>query len=170
MSNAVVIVGSFAEEEQCAHAIEELRAANISQFRTFSPFPSHIVAHAIGKPKSRARWVSLTGGISGVLTGLAITIGTSYEWHLNAGGKPLISWPPFIVICFELMILFGGIFGFLGFLGFSGVPALEPAEGFKDRFTGDAFGLAVHCDEENRSLIEGLMRTAGAEEVTSEAA
>ncbi len=170
MSDTVVIIGTFADEERCAQAIEELRAAKVSQFRTFSPFPSHIIAHAIGQPKSRARWVSLTGGIAGVLTGLAITIGTTYEWRLNVGGKPLVSWPPFIVICFELMILLGGIFGFLGFLGFSGVPALEPADGFKDRFTGDAFGLAVQCDEENRSRIEGLMRTAGAEEVTSEAA
>ena len=170
MSNTVVIIGSFAEEEQCAQAIEELRAANVSEFRSFSPFPSHVIAHAIGKPKSPARWISLTGGITGVLTGLAITIGTTYEWHLNAGGKPLLSWPPFIVICFELMILLGGIFGFLGFLAMSGVPALEPADGFKDRFTGDAFGLAVRCGEENRSRIEGLMRTAGAEEVTSEAA
>ena len=170
MSNAVVIVGSFAEEEQCAHAIEELRAANVTRFRAFSPFPSHIIKHALHQPKSNARWVSLTGGISGVLTGLALTIGTTYEWRLNAGGKPLISWPPFIVICFELMILFGGIFGFFGFLGFSGMPALEPAEGFKDRFTGDAFGIAVHCDEDSRSRIEGIIRAAGAEEVTSEAA
>jgi Protein of unknown function (DUF3341) len=170
MSNAVVIVGSFADEEHCVHAIEELRSANVGEFNTFSPFPSHVIAHAIGKPKSRARWISLTGGISGVLTGLALTIGTSYEWHLNAGGKPLVSWPPFIVITFELMILFGGIFGFFGFLGFSGVPAPEPAVGYKERFTGDRFGLVVRCDETDRSHVEAMMRTAGADEVSSEAA
>jgi hypothetical protein len=170
MSNSVVIVGSFIDEEQCAHAVEELREAKVSDFNTFSPYPSHIIAHAIGLPKSRARWVSFTGGITGVLTGLAITIGTTYEWRLNAGGKPLVSWPPFIVICFELMILLGGIFGFFGFLGFSGVPALEPLTGYKDRFTGDRFGLVVRCDEGDRSRIEGLIRTAGAEEVSSEAA
>lgn len=170
MSNPVVIVGSFAEDEQCAHAIEELRSANLTEFNTFSPFPSHLIAHAIGQPKSRARWVSLTGGITGVLTGLAITIGTTYEWHLNAGGKPLLSWPPFIVICFELMILLGGIFGFLAFLGFSGVPALEPAIGYRERFAGDRFGLVVRCDEADRSRVEAVMRTAGADEVSSEAA
>jgi hypothetical protein len=170
MSNTVVIVGSFAEEEGCARAVEELHAAKIADFNTFSPFPSHVIAHAIGKPKSRARWVSLTGGITGVLTGLALTIGTTYEWHLNAGGKPLLSWPPFIVICFELMILLGGIFGFFGFLGFSGVPALEPVVGYKERFGGDRFGVVVRCDDGDRSRIEGMLRTAGAEEVSSEAA
>ncbi len=123
--STVAIIGSFADDVQAAHAIEELRAAQVGDFKTFSPIPSHRIEHAIGLKKSPVRWIVLVGGISGVLTGLAITIGTTYEWRLNAGGKPLLSWPPFIVICFELMVLLGGIFGFLGVLGLSGIPATE---------------------------------------------
>src|SRR5260370_3287361 len=111
--NTVAIISSFADDTRCANAIEELRAAKIVDFHTFSPIPSHKIEHAIGKKKSPVRWIVLVGGISGILTGLAITIGTTYEWHLNAGGKPLLSWPPFIGICFELMVLLGGISGFL---------------------------------------------------------
>ena len=114
--STIAIISSFADEAQCARAIEELRAAKVGDFNTFSPIPSHKIEHAIGKQKSPVRWIVLAGGISGVLTGLAITIGTTYEWRLNAGGKPLLSWPPFIIICFELMVLLGGIFGFLGVL------------------------------------------------------
>jgi Protein of unknown function (DUF3341) len=169
MSN-VAIIAAFGEEDQCAHAVHELREAQLGELHTFSPFPSHKIEHAFARPKSRARWATFTGGVSGVLTGLAITIGTTWEWNLNAGGKPLVSWPPFIVICFELMILLGGIFGFFGFFAFAGVPALEPAEGYRERFGSDQFGVVLRCDEAQSSRVEAMLREAGAEEVTSEIA
>jgi hypothetical protein len=166
--STISIVSSFVEELQCAHAIEELRAAQVADFRTFSPIPSHRIEHAIGRKKSPVRWIVLAGGISGVLTGLAITIGTTYEWNLNAGGKPLLSWPPFIVICFELMILLGGIFGFFGVLGLAGVPTTESQPGYSGRFAGDRFGLVIRCDEAEAERVESMMKESGAEEVVRE--
>jgi len=164
----IAIISSFAEEVQCARAIEELRAAQVTDFKSFSPIPSHRIEHAIGRTKSPVRWIVLAGGISGVLTGLAITIGTTYEWNLNAGGKPLLSWPPFIVICFELMILLGGIFGFFGVLGLSGVPTTEGQPGYSGRFGEDRFGLVIRCDETEAERLESLMKDSGAEEVARE--
>jgi hypothetical protein len=167
--STIAIISSFIDDAQAAHAIEELRAAKVADFNTFSPIPSHKIEHAIGKRKSPVRWIVLVGGISGVLTGLAITIGTTYEWRLNAGGKPLVSWPPFIVICFELMVLLGGIFGFLGVLGLSGVPTTEMAPGYEGRFGEDRFGIVVRCDEEEAPQIESMLKDSGAEEVVREA-
>lgn len=166
--STVEIVSSFAAEDQCAQAIEELHAAKVGTFSTFSPYPSHKIEHAVGRKKSPVRWIVLAGGISGVLTGLAITIGTTYEWNLNAGGKPLLSWPPFIVICFELMILLGGIFGFCGVLGLSGVPTTGSKPGYSGRFAGDRFGLVVRCDEAQAERVESMMKESGAEEVVRE--
>jgi Protein of unknown function (DUF3341) len=168
--NTVAIISSFADETQAANAIEGLREARVVEFNTFSPIPSHKIEHAIGKQKSPVRWIVLGGGISGILTGLAITIGTTYEWRLNAGGKPLLSWPPFIVICFELMVLLGGIFGFLGTLGLAGVPTTEIAPGYESRFGEDRFGIVVRVDEAEAPRIESILKEAGAEEVTREAA
>ena len=166
--STIAIISSFADEAQCAKAIEELRAAKVGEFNTFSPIPSHRIEHAIGKTKSPVRWIVLTGGISGILTGLAITIGTTYEWRLNAGGKPLLSWPPFIIICFELMVLLGGIFGFLGVLGLSGIPATEIAPGYDGRFGEDRFGIVVRCDEAEAARVESMMKESGAQEVVRE--
>jgi hypothetical protein len=164
----VEIVSSFVEETQAALAIEELRSAQVENFTTFSPIPSHRIEHAIGRKKSPVRWIVLFGGISGVLTGLAITIGTTYEWGLNAGGKPLLSWPPFIVICFELMVLLGGIFGFLGVLGLARVPSFETEPGYVGRFGEDRFGLVVRCDETVAARIESMLRESGADEIVRE--
>jgi len=166
--STIAIISSFADETRCARAIEELRAAKVGDFNTFSPIPSHKIEHAIGKSKSPVRWMVLTGGISGILTGLAVTIGTTYEWRLNAGGKPLLSWPPFIIICFELMVLLGGIFGFLGVLGLSGIPATEIAPGYDGRFGEDRFGIVVRCDEGEAARVESIMKESGAEEVARE--
>lgn len=166
----VALIGSFIDEQQCANAIEALRDAKFDDFSSFAPFPSHKIEHAIGRRKSPVRWVVLAGGIIGVLTGLAITIGTTYEWRLNAGGRPLISGPPFLVICFELMILLGGICGFFGVLLMSGVPAFESTPGYNSRFGGDQFGLVVRCDEADAARVESIFMESGAEEVVREAA
>ena len=162
------LVGSFAEEEACIHAVRNLRNHGIETFRVFSPFPSEHLSRAIGHRLSRVRIFVLLGGIAGVLAGFAITAGTSLEWNLVAGGKPVISMPPFIIIMFELMVLFGGLAGLIGFLFLAGMPQLDPSPGYSERFSADRFGIAVACAEADSPRIESLMREAGAEDVSHE--
>ena len=131
-------------------------------------FPSHESNTRSAGKKVRCDGWCWRGGITGILTGLAITIGTTYEWRLDAGGKPLLSWPPFIVICFELMVLFGGISGFLGVLMMSGIPATEIAPGYDGRFGEDRFGLVVRCEETEAERVESMLKESGAEEVVRE--
>lgn len=168
--STIAIISAFSSDADCAHAIDKLRDAQIGALNTFTPIPSHKIEHALGRSKSPTRWVALGGGITGVLTGLAVTIGTTYEWRLNVGGKPLVSWPPFIIICFELMVLLGGIFGFTAFLLFSGVPATVAAPGYEPRFGTDRFGLVVRCDEAEAARVESMLKESGAEEVVREEA
>jgi hypothetical protein len=167
MSAEIEVVGSFAEEEDCIHAVEALKREGI-KFRVFSPIPSEHLVHAIGRKLSPVRAFVLMGGITGVLTGLAITAGTSLEWNLVVGGKPVVSIPPFIIIMFELMILFGGLSAALSFFFFAGLPQLDPIPGYSPRFGSDRFGIAVDCTENESARIESMMREAGAEEVVHE--
>ncbi|HXN86932.1 MAG TPA: DUF3341 domain-containing protein [Candidatus Binataceae bacterium] len=167
MSVEVELVGSFAEEEECVRAVSALKRGGIA-FRVFSPIPSEHLLHAIGKRLSPVRAFVLIGGIAGVLTGLAVTVGTSWEWNLVAGGKPVVSMPPFIIIMFELMVLFGGLSAALSFFFFAGLPSLDSIPGYSERFGADRFGIAVACSEADSSKIESLMREAGAEDVSHE--
>ncbi len=169
MNPQIELVASFTDEELCIHAVHTLKNSGIEGFRVFSPIPSEHLTHAIGKAKSPVRIGVLAGGIAGVLTGLAVTIGTAMEWDLVAGGKPIVSMPPYIIIMFELMILFGGLMAIGGFLFRARMPQLDPVPGYDARFSADRFGIAIGCPEADGARIESILREAGAEEVVRDA-
>ena len=121
-------------------------------------------------PKSYVRFWVLFGGITGVLTAIAVTIGTSWEWNLNAGGRPIASIPPYIIIMFELMILFGGLSGVTGFFFHSKMPVFEPDPAYRTKFGADRFGLVVRCDDDQVNKLDSMLREVGAEEIVREAA
>lgn len=173
MSTEFSLISTFPNENDCARGIEALHAAEMHHFRTFFPYPSEAMleasSEARGFGRSPVRFWVLCGAITGFLTACAVTIGTSLEWNLNTGGRPVISIPPFIPIMFELTILFGGISGVIGFFLHSRMPVFDPQPGYRSRFNSDKFGLVVECDESEVSKCETLLRVAGAEDIQREA-
>jgi molybdopterin-containing oxidoreductase family membrane subunit len=166
----VDVIGAFGDEHECVHAIEQMRAAGIDSIRAFSPVPCEHIVRALGWKKSPVRLAVLCGGIAGVTSGYALAIILSRNWPHIVGGKPVVSIPPFTIIGFELMILFGAISSLLSFLFFGRFPNLDEFAGYSQRFSSDQFGLVVRCTPEDAGRVEGLMRATGAEEVKREAA
>jgi hypothetical protein len=65
----------------------------------------------------------LAGGILGGCAGLALQIWVNvYAYPINVGGRPLISWPSFVPVTFEMTILTAALFGVLGMLALNGLP------------------------------------------------
>jgi len=174
MSDEIELVATFGDEHGCAHAIEALHAAGIHSFQAFAPFPSEVILEATAEARhlgrSYVRWFVLLGGITGFIGAVILTIGTSYEWNLNTGGKAIASIPPFIVIMFELMILIGGISGVIGFFLTNRMPAFESAPGYRSRFGADKFGLVVHCPPAESGKVEAILHDVGVEDIQREAA
>lgn len=170
MSEFVNVIGSFADEEESAHAIEELRHSRLGAVRAFTPFPSEKIQEALALPKSPVRACVLAGGITGALSGFALTIGLSMEWPHYVGGKPIVSIPPFVIIAFELMILFGALSGLAGLLIFGRLPQFDPIPGYSGRFGSDRFGVVVRCATADAARAETMLRQAGAEQIEREAA
>lgn len=169
MNGQVELVGAFADEEQLVHCIGRLRDAK-ADFRVFSPIPSEHINNAIYQRPSFVRWWVLLGGISGAISAFALTIGTSLEWNLVAGGKSIASLPPYIIIAFEMMVLFGGLSALGGWVLLSNLPSFEPLSGYRGRFSSDEFGLVVRCAEADAPGLETLLREAGAQDISREAA
>ena len=168
MMDGLRVTAAFADEASCVCGIEALQALGLARPCVFSPFASESIAHALKVPRSPVRLWVLIGGISGCCSGFALTIGLVTEYPRMTAGMPIVSIPPFVIIAFELTILFGALVGVLGFLVHGRFPALAPPPGYSPRFTNDRFGLVFECATAQRPRIEAALQTAGAAEVTYE--
>jgi len=112
MSEPLVTV--FADPDAAARALERLNAAKVAGLRVVSPAPFPAV-HLTGKPGpwSVLGKVALVGAITGLVTAVLLQALTSRSMGLVVGGKPILAWPAFGVIIFELTMLFAGVTNFL---------------------------------------------------------
>ena len=104
------ILGDFFLPEDALAAAEAVRAAGWTHFDMLTPFPVHGMDETMGQARS---WIPYaTGALA--LTGILLAQGLQnyvmvYDWPMNFGGKPHASWPAFVPITFELMVLCAAI-------------------------------------------------------------
>ena len=166
---SVQLLGVFDDGSKAATAVAAVRGENVGEVLVYSPTPNHAVDRALDMKVSPVRTFTLVGGLLGCAFGFALPIYTVLDWPLITGGKALISIPAFVVIAFELTILFGAIAGFVGFLGLSGLPGLRRKAVNDPRFSNDRFGVLVTCGENQREAVMSHLQRAGAEEVNDHA-
>ena len=164
------ILGVFAHVDTTVRALEELKAKGYHDLTVYTPVPVHEIEDVIDRdrPVSKVRLFTLLGGLTGLASGWLLTAWTSLEWGLIVGGKPPIGFPvspPYIVIMFEMMILFGGIATLIGMVTLGRLPQFRPSSAYDPRFTHDRFGVAVHCATERAASVREILRQAGAEEI-----
>ena len=120
------IYGMMAEFDSASDLVAAARKTHEAGYRkidAYSPFPIEELAEAIGFHKNRVPLVTLIGGLFGGLGGYFMQYWMSVDsYPVVIGGKPYHSWPAFIVVTFEMTILFGGIFAVLGMLALNGLP------------------------------------------------
>jgi hypothetical protein len=109
---------------------------------------------------------TLIGGIAGCSIGAWLTLWMSGNWPIVVGGKAPLAVPPYVVIMFEMTILFGALTTILGILLnvlFAGrrVGTIQ----YDARFTNDKFGIFVPAGTDKAASVETLLRGAGADEV-----
>ena len=120
------IYGMMAEFDTPGDLVSAARRtyeAGYKKIDAYTPFPIEELSEAIGFHRNSVPLVVLIGGILGGCSGF----GLQYWIHvinypLNIGGRPLNSWPAFVVVTFEMTILFAGIFAVLGMLALNGLP------------------------------------------------
>lgn len=160
------VLGVFAFLDATLEAIKKLRAAGHADFTVYSPVPRHEIEAALGQAVSPVRAFTLIGGIAGCAIGAWLTLWMSYDWPIVVGGKPVGSIPPYVIIMFEMTILFGALSTILGIL----LNALFAARRvgtiqYDARFSNDRFGIFVPAGSDTAAKIESLLRESGAEEV-----
>ena len=162
-----MVVGVFAHVDTTVKALEELRAKGYHDLEVYTPAPIHEIEDLMerDRPVSRVRLFTLIGGLTGTTSGFLLTIWSAMQWGLVTGGKPVVSIPPFVVIAFELTILFGGIATVIGMALLGRLPRLRPTPAYDPRFSSDRFGVAVRCGPGRGPSVAAILNAAGAEEV-----
>ena len=164
------LVGIFDTPGGVAAAVTRLKGRGFDKLEVYSPAPFDEIEQAVDPKPSKVRLFTLAGGLTGVVTGYALTIWMSLNWPIVIGGKPYASIPPYTVIAFELTILFGGIFTLLGLLAVGRLPKVKLDPGYSARFSAEEFGVVVEVSERDVAEVDGLLRANAAKEVSLVAA
>lgn len=115
-------LATYSSSKELVEAIHAARRAGFRQMEAYTPLPDHEVLHAL-EYKNRLPWIVLGGGILGALVGFGLQYWASVvDYPINVGGRPLNSWPSFVIIMFELTILFAAGSAVLGMLALNGLP------------------------------------------------
>jgi hypothetical protein len=115
--------GVIAEFDGPGELIEAAHRTREAGYRieAYTPFPVHGLSEAIGFDEVKIKWIIFWSGVFGAIAGFGLQMWVlMVAMPVNAGGKPLFSWPAFIPVTFECMVLcasFGAVFGMLGLNG-----------------------------------------------------
>jgi hypothetical protein len=164
------VLGIYDAPADVAEVVKRLRGRGFTDLETYSPAPFAEVEDATIEKPSRVRLFTLIGGLTGVVTGYAMTIWMANDWRIMLGGKPFSSIPPYTIIAFELTILFGGLMTALGLFVFGRLPRARFDTAYSVRFSGEEFGVRVQCLERDVAEVEALLRSHRAKEVSLVAA
>jgi hypothetical protein len=144
-------LAEFDDPEALKECIRRARKEGFKCMDAYTPFPVEGVPEELGVRHSKVPLIVLIGGLLGGLTGAFMQWYSSvYSYPLNIGGRPFNSWPSFVVITFELTILFGGLFGALGMLAVNDLPKPHHPlfnEPQFDRATQDRFFFCIEATD-----------------------
>jgi Alternative complex III, ActD subunit len=160
------IMAEFDSPSDLVAAARRTYEAGYQKIDAYSPFPIEELAEAIGFHHNAVPLVVLIGGLLGCLSGYALQYWVSViTYPINVGGRPFHSWPAFIVVTFEMTILFAGLAAVLGMLALNGLPMPYHPVFNVPRFafaTKDRFFLMVFSTDpkfnavDTRRFLEGL--------------
>lgn len=163
-----MLLAEFAHAHGLRDAAQAASRRGYRVLDAFTPFPVEGLADMLGARSSKVRVYMFLGGILIA----AMAYGGEYytavvNYPYNAGGRPLNSWPAFMLVPFATGIFGASVAGFIRFLYETGLPRLHfplfAVEGV-ERASEDRFFLAIEApesDDERREAADSL-RGAGA--------
>ena len=166
------LIAEFDTAEQLLEAARHAWAAGYRRMDAYTPFPIDGLGDALGFRGNAIPFIGLTGGVVGALTGylMQVWIHTS-ALPINVGGRPLLSWPSFVPVTFELAVLFSALSMLGGLFILNGHPEpYHPVFNVAEfaRATRDRFFLCIQSDDpkfnvdDTRIFLQGV----GAREVS----
>ncbi len=138
------VVGVFEREEDILGATDAARREGLAILDVYTPYAVHGLDKAMGLQPSRLPWVCFLLGLAGATFKVWFEYWTTaVSWPLNVGGKPWNSWPAFVPVTFEVMVLFAGVSTVVAFFLVAGLRPWRKAVLIHPRVTDDRFVLLI---------------------------
>jgi len=145
------MLAEFDDTDKLVSAIQKARADGYTKMDAYTPYPVSPVIDALGFPKSEMGPIMFIGGLIGAACGFLMQYWTqAVDYPLNIAGRPLISWPAFIPVTFEMTILTASLSGLFGMIALCGLPLYHhPLFNSKtfERASVDRFFLCIEADD-----------------------
>lgn len=160
------LMAEFDDAERLLAAAEKTHGAGYTKIEAYSPMPIHGLDEAVGYRGTRLPWVIFAAGITGA-GGMFLfqTWVNLSAYPLNIGGRPFFSWPAFIPVTFEGMVLLSAFAAVFGMIAACGLPRpyhpVFNAANF-ERASVDRFFLCVEATDpkfelkQTRQFLESL--------------
>lgn len=142
------IVAEFESPHSLVAAARAARQSGYRRIEAYSPYPIEELDELISS-WSALSTVVFASGVAGAFVGFYMQYFlAAWVYPTNISGKPLNSWPAWVVITFEMAVLFAVCGVFFGTLFFEGLPALyHPLFRIPDfrRASSDGFFLCIEA-------------------------
>lgn len=160
------VLGVFEHTDQVLAALRATQLARLTVRDVYSPVPFEQAREYVRPGRSPVRFATFVGAVTGLVSGLALAFMTSDVWNLVVGGKPVDSIVPFMVVGFELTILFGALATLVALLWLARLPDVGfPGPAYREEFSLDRFGIWIDCAAGDERAASDLLRQAGASDV-----
>ena len=160
------LMAEFMTPEQILRATRQAREGGYTHMDAYTPYTVEGLADELGLRKTRVPFVVLVSGLVGAAAGFFMQYWSmAVDYPFNVGGRPLNSWPVFIPITFEVMVLVASFAALLGMLFLNGLPRLYHPVFNVPRFalaSQDRFFLCIEATdpsfdgEQTRRFLEEL--------------
>jgi hypothetical protein len=161
----------FETADEILHATRSAWQAGYREFDAYVPYPIEGLAAGLGMRHSRIPSIVLIGGLVGGTVGFGMQYWSmAVDYPLNVGGRPYNSWPVYVPITFEMLVLVASFAALLGMLFLNGLPKLHHpvfnVPGF-ERASQDRFFLCIETidpsfDRERTAEFLAALKPLGA--------
>lgn len=165
------LLAEFDSAERLVKAAQTAREEGYTAMDAYSPYPIHDLMEAIEPKRSKVPLVTLIGGVLGALTGFFLQYWSQVSvYPMNIGGRPHNSWPSFIVVTFEMTILFAALSAVVSMIALNRLPRPYHPVFNAERFlkaSQDGYFLVLQAEdpEYDRHGTEDFLRSLHAREV-----
>ncbi|WP_101676054.1 DUF3341 domain-containing protein [Alloalcanivorax mobilis] len=115
------LLARFADTETLLLATRALRGAGYTHLDAYSPHPVQGLSEALAIEDHRVPVIALICAVLAGAATLALQVYASLDYPFNVGGKPVVSWPAYVIVTFAMSMVgatLGALFSMLLLNGF----------------------------------------------------